>query len=397
MIFLFNARVTDLENRITNISDREYEPGAFSLERLLVGISLLYKAGVRIRLAMYRSGILKSKKLSCPVISIGNITAGGSGKTPMTLYLAQLVMDMGYRPVVVSRGYGGRSKESAAVVGDGRRIFMDATAAGDEPYMMAQYKKFPVVVGKRRYAAGQLAIELFDPDLIILDDAFQHLALSRDYNLVLFDHDRPVGNGRMLPAGRLRETFNMAQERIHAIVFTRCPKSAPDGPGSKRILDAFGEGASKIPFYYTRHSSFLSGYYPEGSQAKSVLPKSLKALKGRKAVLFSGISQNQSFRETVARWGIKVLSHLEFADHYRYNRADFLKIRQEAAGLAADLILTTQKDWVKVETAFVWGKDLAVVGIQISFQKPELFYTVIRTLIRDIEKNTQNYTKAVNP
>lgn len=381
MIFLFKALVTDLEKKITDISDREYAPGLFSLERVLVGISLIYKAGVRIRLAMYGSGILKSKKLSCPVVSIGNITAGGSGKTPMALYLAQLVMDMGYRPVVVSRGYGGDFKKIAAVVGDGRRVFMDAVAAGDEPHMMAALKQFPVVVGKRRYDAGQLAFERFNPDLIILDDGFQHMALSRDFNLVLFDHDRPVGNGRMLPAGRLRETPDMARKRIHAIVFTRCPEFVPDGVGPKPFLDAFGQGGD-IPFFYTRHCSFLFGYYPEPSRAEAVSPKTLGALKGRKAVLFSGISQNQSFRETVAHCGIKVLNHLEFVDHYRYNRSDFLKIRQAAADLSADLILTTEKDWVKLEKAFAWGKDLAVVGIQIEFQNPKLFQTIIKKVMR---------------
>ncbi len=382
MIFLFNALMTELEKKITDISDREYQPGIFSLERLLVGISLLYKTGVRIRLAMYRSGILKSKKLACPVVSIGNITAGGSGKTPMALYLAQLVRDMGFRPVVVSRGYGGQLKKSAAVVGDGRGILMDAAAAGDEPYMMAGQKQFPVVVGRRRYDAGQLAVERFDPDLIILDDGFQHLALSRDLNLVLFDYDRPLGNGRMLPAGRLRETPDMARKRIHAIVFTRCPKFTSDGLGPEPFLDALGKGGLKIPFFYTRHSAFLSGYYPESSQAAAVSPGRLGALKGRKAVLFSGISQNQSFRETVAHSGIKVLTHLEFVDHYRYNRSDFLRIRRTAADLSADLILTTEKDWVKVESTFAWGKDLAVVGIQIGFQNPKLFQTIIENLMR---------------
>lgn len=383
MISLFKSLVVDLEKKITAMSDTEYSPGVFSLAYFLVGLSYVYKAGAGIRLGLYRRGILKQKRLSCPVVSIGNITAGGSGKTPMTLYLAELLVDMGRRPVVVSRGYGGRSKQVAAVVGDGRQVFMDAEAAGDEPYMMARRKRFPVVVGKQRYEAGRLAIESFNPDIIILDDGFQHMALARDLNLVLLDHDRPLGNGRILPAGRLRETPAMARERIGAVVLTRCPQTFFEDAGREMFPGVLGNRFGGIPFFYTRHQAFLSGYYPDHSQTEKVIGGTLESLTGRSAVLFSGIAQNKSFKKTVATCGIKVLAHLEFVDHYSYNRVDFQQIRQQAEALGADLILTTEKDWVKLEHDFSWGRDLAVIGIKIGFQNQELFYKMIQKLIRD--------------
>ena len=213
-----------LEKKITQISDQDYDPAFFSFEQLLVTASCLYQAGSGLRLRLYRSGLLKPKRLPCFVISIGNIMAGGVGKTPMAIYLAELLTKMGKRPVVISRGYKGSLKTGAGIVSNGETIFLDTDVAGDEPYMMVRRKTFPVVVGKDRYTAGMLAIEQLNPDVIVLDDAFAHVKLERDLDILLFDHDRPLGNNRMLPAGRLRETPFMSKKRAHAIVLTRCPE-----------------------------------------------------------------------------------------------------------------------------------------------------------------------------
>ncbi|MCG8619271.1 MAG: tetraacyldisaccharide 4'-kinase, partial [Desulfobacterales bacterium] len=188
-----------LTDKITRISGQDISESPGFTERCLAGISGVYSAVVGIRSFLYDKGILQSKQLPCPVISIGNIVAGGAGKTPTTVYLAGILRDLGYRPVVVSRGYKGNLKKEAAVVGDGSRVFLDADTAGEEPHMMAAAGQFPVVVGKKRYLAGRLALkELADPDVnvVILDDGFQHRALDRNLNLVLFDYRRPLGNGR---------------------------------------------------------------------------------------------------------------------------------------------------------------------------------------------------------
>ncbi len=279
----------------------------FSFDQILAGCADIYKTGVKLRYAMYANNILKSRRLDCPVISIGNLAVGGSGKTPMAIWLAKMLVENGWRPVVISRGYRGTLKNEVAVVSNGRDVFLNAKTCGDEPYMMAMEKAFPVVAGKDRYKAGLMAIENFAPDVVILDDGFQHLKLRRNVNLVLLDHRQPLGNGYMLPAGRLRETLCMAKDRIDAIVFTRCP------------------------------------------------------------------SENASFAQSVQDLGVNIAGHLEFCDHYRYNEPDFKRILAQAKALNLDFILTTQKDWVKLNPA--WFRDVTVVvmGVRLRFTHPQDF------------------------
>ncbi len=349
----------------------------FSFDQVLAGCASIYKTGVRLRYAMYKSGLLKSRCLDCPVISIGNIAVGGAGKTPMTIWLAKSLVEKGMRPVVISRGYRGTLEKEAAVVSDGRQVFLDASICGDEPYMMAMEKVFSVVVGKDRYKAGLLAMETFSPDVIILDDGFQHVKLSRDLNLVLMDHDCPLGNGRMLPAGRLRETLAMAMNRMDAVVFTRSPLSEQQEPGEgglqkKRSGKASGSQAvmarlGAIPAFYCGHEPFLAKFYPT-AQGQETLD--VKGLTGKKALLFSGLAGNQNFRQTVERLGVDIVGHLEFKDHHRYTKADFISIQARAMALNADFVLTTQKDWVKADPTFFAKVNVAVIGIRLRFANP---------------------------
>ena len=381
-----------LEKKITRISSMDYDPAFFSLEQLLVMISFLYQAGSKIRLRMYGAGLLKQKTLPCFVISIGNIVVGGAGKTPMAIYLADLLTKMGKKPLVISRGYKGSLKSDAEIVGDAETIFLDADAAGDEPYMMARRKSFPVVVGKDRYAAGMLAIKQLNPDVIVLDDAFQHLKLKKDLNILLFDHECPLGNKRMLPAGRLRETPAMSKKRANAIVFTRCPEK--DNP-ENRVNDNAGQTAflhqkdrdfqkgllrqyGEIPFFKTYHSPFLFQMLPRGEK-RVAGPGHPDSLTGRRGLLFSGIASNQSFRDAAQELGVNVVDHLEFTDHYRYKKDDILLIQKRTRETGADLIITTEKDWVKLDSNIEWRVDLAVIGIRIIFEKAQEFETFIRS------------------
>ncbi len=350
------------------MSGQDYEPAPLSCEKALVAISRLYQLGSKARLGLYKTGVFKQKQLPCFVISIGNIIAGGAGKTPMAVYLAELLISMGHFPAVVSRGYKGQIKKGAGIVGDGKEVFMDAATAGDEPYMMASQKRFPVIVGKDRYEAGRLALDKLSKlniDVIILDDGFQHMGLARDLNLVLFDHDRPLGNQRFLPAGRLRETPGMSKDRTHGVVLTRCPE--PNGPDVHPLSTAYQD----VPVFHTRHQPFILNVYPENLD--------METLKGRKVFLFSGIARNDSFRDSVEQFEVKVVDHLEFKDHYQYKRADFQMIQKRADAVGADLILTTEKDWVKVDKAFVWEKKAAVVGIRIEFENPDRFKKFIES------------------
>ncbi len=365
---MFKPLLKKLEDRITWISDRDYDPDFFSLEQILVGLSLGYQKGVEYRLKAYASGRRSSKKLPCPVISIGNIVAGGAGKTPMTVYLAGRLKALGFKPAVVSRGYKGSLSKGAAVVGDGTRVLVDAGAAGDEPVMMAGLKRFPVVVGKDRYTAGKLALDTVDADMIILDDGFQHLKLSRDLDIVLMDWQRPLGNGRMLPAGRLRELPRSCCGRISCLVFTRCPRTPGVSGGDALLPKSF----SGIPSFKTWHRTVLVGWQGEASLKSA-------GLSGTTAVLFSGIARNQSFADGTRDMGIKVLDHLEFPDHYRYKSSDFFSIRRRAKALGADVILTTEKDWVKIDPLFDFKRPLGIMGVEIAFEDPDGFDHFLKT------------------
>jgi tetraacyldisaccharide 4'-kinase len=196
---------------------------AFSspLEWLLYACSQAYELAARLRVKLYETGFLKQQNLQCKVVSIGNITVGGTGKTPVTLHVADLLRRMGYKVAVISRGYGGSAGKKAGIVSDGQEIKMTPEEAGDEPYMISlKLKGIPVIVGRDRVKAGRFAIGEFGSDIIVLDDGFQHLGLRRDLNIVLLDSANPFGNGYLLPRGVLREPLSHLG-RADAFVLTR--------------------------------------------------------------------------------------------------------------------------------------------------------------------------------
>ena len=283
----------------------------------------------------------------------------------MAVWLAKMLVTKGLRPVVVSRGYGGRLEEEAAVVSDGRQMFLAPDICGDEPYMMAMEKAFPVVVGKDRYKAGCLALKTFAPDVVILDDGFQHLKLERDLNLVLMDYRQPLGNNRMLPAGRLRETLGMAKARIDAVIFTRTPAAAFQQARTGLPANKVVKRLPFVPAFFCTHEPFAARVIlPGGDTADKV---NSFCLKGKTAVLFSGLARNASFAQSMLDLGVNIADHLEFCDHYRYKKPDFKRILARAKAVNADLVLTTQKDWVKVTPACFKDVTVGVIGIRMRF------------------------------
>ena len=225
----------NVKKKIQEIMTGGREIGSLFLTLFLFAISVGYGGIVRLRETLYKKGLLQSKRLPCPVISIGNITVGGSGKTPMTIYVAELIKHLGYGVAIISRGYKGQAEKIGGVVCDGRRICMGPDTAGDEPFMVAQrLKTVPVIVGQNRFKAGRLAIREFKPDVLLLDDAFQHLKLHRDLDIVLLDSKAPLGNTYLFPRGTLRESAS-ALSRGDAVVLTRSDigKDAVFGPNKK--------------------------------------------------------------------------------------------------------------------------------------------------------------------
>ena len=207
-----------LEEMLKEIWEGERTAGAsVAVASALRLLSLPYGAAVALRNHLYDRELLRTAKLPCPVVSVGNLTVGGTGKTPTVILLAALLKEHGHRPAVLSRGYGGHAKASVNVVSDGNRILLGWREAGDEPVLIAgALPGVPVLTGPKRFLTGRAAVERFGADVLILDDAFQHRSLFRDIDIVLIDAARPFGNGFLLPRGPLREPPRGPAPRRHS-------------------------------------------------------------------------------------------------------------------------------------------------------------------------------------
>ncbi len=345
--------------------------------------SKIYGGAVTLRQKLYQKGVVKSRRLPCIVISVGNLSVGGTGKTPMTIYLANLIQDLGYKAVVISRGYRGRAEKAGGIVSDGQVLLMGPEAAGDEPYMMAaKLKNVPVIVGKNRWEAGMLAVRMFQPDVLVLDDAFQHLRLGRDLDLVLLDCRRPFGNGHMLPRGIMREPVS-ALSRADALILTRSDVV----PDAKKVLQGikYGYLTADKPVFKAFHVPYVhkvikgeSSIFDQKSQNVSICRPEF--LKGRKAFVFSGLADNGDFHRTVQGLDCFVSGSMEFSDHHPYSGVDIENIFQSARKANADCLVTTEKDYVRISYRNTYPVDLVVLGIEITFgDDNDAFYMFIQS------------------
>lgn len=357
----------EIESVMTGRDRFPGSPFALTLHMLSIGYGVLQS----LRAAGYRKKIFPSRQLPCKVISVGNITVGGTGKTPMTIYLAREIKQAGRRVAIVSRGYKGGAERRGGVVANGTTICMDPLTAGDEPYMMAcRLEGIPVIVGRNRFAAGLLAIDHFQPDVIVLDDAFQHLMLRRDIDLVLIDAMHPFGNGRMLPRGTLREPI-AALGRASACILTRSNAAGAEALAVTRARVKLLVGNRPIfeslqdPYFY-----LVPGGEQTTLQAVPDFPGShdLVGIKSRKVFGFSGIARNEDFQRTVKDLGFNVTGFLEFPDHYFYSAADQKKIMRVAEESGAQRLITTEKDHVRLVGSGSWNTELVVVGVKASFR-----------------------------
>ncbi len=338
------------------------------IECILFAVSIIYLFIIKLRLFCFKKRIFKTKKISVPVISIGNLTVGGTGKTPMTIYIAKMLKSLGYKTVVISRGYKGRAGKKGGIVSNGEKVLMQGVDAGDEPYLIAKtLESIPVLVGKNRFKSGIKAINKFAPDAIVLDDAFQHLKISRDVDLLLIDFSMPFGNYYMLPRGVLREPLSSIK-RGSAIVLTRCKTESSGYQSCSKSL--FYEK----PVFRTSHVPYIKRVI------KSELLESIKEhdtiinnklLKGAKVFLFSGLGNNDDFWETVKSFGCNIAGFKHFSDHHAYSRNDCIDIYKMAKVSEANFIVTTEKDFVKIDTDFKWSLDFVIVGIRVNFVEGE--------------------------
>lgn len=360
-----------MESALWHATEKRSRP----VEFLLRMASGLYGAGQKLRAAAYRYGILETQRLPCPVISIGNITVGGTGKTPMTIYVTRQLLAMGFSVVVISRGYKGAASKVGGIAADGEKIFMGPESAGDEPYMMAhRLQKVPVIVACNRFAGGLLAVKKFRPDVLILDDAFQHLQLARDIDLVLLDADRPFANGNLLPGGGLREPLS-ALGRAAALVLTRCPPS-PDPIGRPVRGGLLTVLARDIPVFRSWHMPYFYCVSPAGPARSvrdwDVAPRTdFEVLEGKRVYAFAGIARNDDFKQTISGLGCDIAGFQGWADHHRYSERELSQICRAAEKSGAQILLTTEKDHARLAYRGNWPLELVVVGVKISFGPDE--------------------------
>ncbi len=313
--------------------------------------SVMYRGAVILRNRFYETGVFHARKMTCKVISVGNIAVGGTGKTPMVIMLAGMLKEHGYRPAILSRGYGGKRKGRAGVVSDGHDILMGPDEAGDEPLLIAQtLRDVPVIIGKERSIAGKLAVERFGVDVLILDDGFQHRRLSRDIDIVLLDSERPFGNGFTLPRGGLREPRS-ALQRADIVILTST-RGGVSGTGSAVEM-------SQIPVFRGRRSP---GDLVRG-RAKGIC--SFEDLKGKKVCAFSGIAEPDSFRKIVVPLCGEVAQFVPFPDHHVYTPGDVEYIRKTCRDCSAQVMLTTEKDGIKLARFPDFFRDLYRLRIKM--------------------------------
>jgi tetraacyldisaccharide 4'-kinase len=323
-----------------------------ALRRILVPFSWLFAVVVTVRNYFYDTGIFTITAIDTPVISVGNITTGGTGKTPLVEQIVSTLLGAGLRPAVLSRGYG-RDGGATVVVSDGLTVKADADTAGDEPAQIA--RKFPgcaVVVDADRVRGGRFAESAFHPDVIVLDDGFQHRALRRDLDIVVLDASRGVAETCLLPAGNGREPLRSLR-RADLVVLNAPPEKG----------DATVEGKPVVRMRYEL-KRFTAG--DAGTEVGS------DDLAARRFVAFSGIGNPGSFASTLERAGLKPESFLAYPDHHRYTRGDLDEIAGALLRTGAAYAVTTEKDAVRLasrsapELPFRQSLVTAVIGAVIT-------------------------------
>ncbi len=295
------------------------------MKEILFPFSLLYLSGLWLD-----KNFTVPKKLPRPVISIGNLTWGGTGKTPLTIKTAKYLVSLGLKPCILTRGYGRRSK-TAVIVSDGKNILSSPEECGDEPFLIAREAPGAlVVVSSKRYSAAEMVLEKFPVDVFILDDGFQHWKMKRDLDIVCINALNPFGNGLLIPAGILREPKSSIR-RAGLTVLTNCLPDAKPENLSDNLLKKFNIQAVKSSFTPLN----FKGLYDNAEIGVS-------GFKGKNVVAFSAIAENSSFRKTLEEAGCRVLKHFCFRDHHWFSEKDLKNILANSAG--ADAIVTTSKD-----------------------------------------------------
>jgi len=336
----------------------------------LTPLGQLYGVAMRARRALYRAGRFHTHELGAPVISVGNLTMGGTGKTPLVEWIAQDLARTGRRVCILTRGYGRRGGGTRVVVSNGNEIISDAAHAGDEPLLLAEKLKglAAVISDADRVSAAAWALENFRSEVFVLDDGFQHLRVARDLNILTIDATNPWGNRKLLPAGILRESPDELS-RADCIVITR-----DDDPNASEELP--GEIAAQSgdrPIFHSRMR--LNGMRPVRGEL------GLHSFAGEEvgqssAAAFCGLGNPESFFSLLRRGGYRLGHTQVFRDHHSYTQSDINRVVRDSIARGAKILLTTAKDEVKLRS-LDFELPCYAVDIAIEIENGEKLKTLI--------------------
>lgn len=346
----------------------------------LKGVSKIYGAVVWLRMFFFRVGVLRRWPLGVQVISVGNVTAGGTGKTPVVEIFARELTKAGRKVAILSRGYRRKEKpflqrifsdkiEPPLVVSDGRRVLLDSETGGDEPYMLAtNLPGVVVLVDRNRVKSGRYAIRRFNCDTLILDDGFQYQRLKHSHDIVLVDKMNPFGNGNMLPRGVLRENA----KNIRRADFIFITKS-----------DGHAEALRARIRRFNRHAEIIECRHAP-KRLKNVYGKTnrdLTWLNGKKILALSGIAVPQSFENFLRGYGAELVECVRYADHHRYATQEVINVVNRAADLGCDALITTEKDAVRFPKLSAVAVPVYYLRIEIEIlQGADNFHDAVRRI-----------------
>lgn len=356
---------------------------------ILYIFSHIYAQLVNFKLAGYRIGIFKRRKLDCFVISLGNITVGGTGKTPTAQRLASDIRDMGYRVVILNRGYRAKWHGRVGIVSDGKRLHMSAAEAGDEAFMLAKHlPKVPVLIGAERAVTGQYAIDHFGAEVAILDDGYQHWQLERNMDILLVDAVNVFGNGYILPRGTLREPISHIS-RADVCLMTKVDQAAAGS--CEYIRDTVKNYNDRARIVESIHQPRCFIELSEWYRDIAGVGIKVDQMKGKKVMAVSAIGNPASFEQTLSDLGTMIIESLRYPDHHDYNMQEMVEILHQAETMGAEAIIITEKDAVKIPTEVVhagWDIPIYVICVEVNFKqgREEFLALLQRKLANHLQK-----------
>jgi tetraacyldisaccharide 4'-kinase len=331
---------------------------------ILPPLSVLYGAVTRTRLSLYRRGTFHAIKLDRPVISVGNITTGGTGKTPLVEWVARAVAATGKKVCILTRGYGRDNPDRMVIVSDGNTVMATPSEAGDEPFLLATNLKgvAAVISSADRVEAGKEAIRQFNTDCFVLDDGFQHLRLERDLNIVTIDATNPWGGGHLLPYGHLREPLS-GLSRADCIVITRTDQAKT----VDELRSEIRRQAGNIPVFQSRMR--VARITPLQESSAALVPP---------VAAFCAVGNPRSFFKQIPH---EPVLQKAFPDHHRYSQRDIDSLIDDARCAGANSLITTAKDAVKLRS-ISFSLSCYVLEVEPQIENADELIRLIRSVFR---------------